>query len=109
MQLQFNITGFRQEDREPLALTWERVKESLRNCPNHGMEQWLILHLFYNALNHVSKSMLNTAARGIFMHQSDLIRLTQSIRFCLMGLILQIKLVRGCCAVRLRKLIFALL
>src|SRR4051812_45015865 len=39
----------------------------MRNCPSHGMEDWLILHLFYNALNTVSKSMLDTAARGTFM------------------------------------------
>ena len=31
------------------------------------MEDWLILHLFYNALNPVSKSMLDTAAGGTFM------------------------------------------
>ena len=66
MQLRSNITGFRQEEREPLALAWERMKECMRNCPNHGMEDWLILH-FYNALNHVSMSMLDTAAGGTFM------------------------------------------
>jgi hypothetical protein len=38
MQLRSNIIGFRQEDCEPLALAWERMKESVRNCPNHGME-----------------------------------------------------------------------
>src|SRR3954462_879211 len=37
------------------------------NCPSHGMEDWLTLHLFYNALNPVSKSMLDTAAGGTFM------------------------------------------
>ena len=31
------------------------------------MEDWLILHLFYNALNPVSKSMLDTTTRGTFM------------------------------------------
>ena len=67
MQLRYNITGFRQEEREPLALAWERMKECMRNCPSHGMEDWLILHLFYNALNPVSKSMLDTAAGGTFM------------------------------------------
>ena len=39
----------------------------MRNCPSHGMEDWLILHLFYNALNPVSKSMLDTAVGGTFM------------------------------------------
>ena len=31
------------------------------------MEDWLIIHLFYNALKPVSKSMLDTAAGGTFM------------------------------------------
>ena len=67
MQLRSIIIGFKHEDREPLALAWERMKDSLSNCPNHGMEEWLILHLFYNALNTMSKSMLDTAAGGTFM------------------------------------------
>ena len=67
MQLRSNITGFRQEEREPLVLSWERMKECLINCPRHGMEGWLILHLFCNTLNPLSKSMLDTAAGGTFM------------------------------------------
>ena len=51
MQLYSNITGFRQEDRESVALVCDRMNEEIRNCPNHGMEGCLILHLFYNALN----------------------------------------------------------
>ena len=67
MQLQANITGFKQEDHEPLALAWECMKEGIRNCPNHGMEEWLILHVFYNALNPLSKNMLDTTAGGTIM------------------------------------------
>jgi hypothetical protein len=67
MQLRSNITGFIEEDCEPLRLAWEKMKESMRNCPNHEMEECLILHLFYNALNSMSKSMLDTAAGGTFM------------------------------------------
>ena len=67
MKLRSLITGFRQDDHEPLALAWERMTESIRNCANNGMEEWLILHLFYNALNPMSKSMLDTAAGGTFM------------------------------------------
>lgn len=51
MQLRSNITGFRKEDREPLTLAWERMKESIMSCPSHEMEEWLLLHLFYNGLN----------------------------------------------------------
>jgi hypothetical protein len=62
MQLRSNITGFAKQDREPLALARERTKEAVMNYPNHGMEKWLILHLFYNALNPMSKSILDTAS-----------------------------------------------
>jgi hypothetical protein len=43
------------------------MKEEMRNCPNHGMEEWLILHLFYNALNPMSKTMLDIATGGTMM------------------------------------------
>jgi hypothetical protein len=50
MQLRFNTTSFRQEEREQAALACERMKESVKIYPSHGTEEWLILHLFYNAL-----------------------------------------------------------
>jgi hypothetical protein len=67
MQVHSNIIGFRQENYDPLALAWESMKESVRNCPNHGMKEWLVLHLFYHALNPMSKSMLDIVARGTFI------------------------------------------
>ena len=67
MQLCSQITGFKQEEREPLALAWDRMKEAIRNYPNHGMEERLILHMFYNGLNHMSKTMLDTVVGGTIM------------------------------------------
>lgn len=61
MYLLSNITGFMQEDREPLGVGWDRMKEAIRNCHNHGMDVWLILHIFYNALNPLLKTMLGTS------------------------------------------------
>lgn len=58
MQPRANIIGFHQEDREPLAVAWDRMKEAVRNCPNHRMEEWLILHALYNALNPMSNKCL---------------------------------------------------
>ena len=62
MQLHSQIIGFKQEECEPLALAWDRMKEAIRNYPNHGMEEWLILHMFYNGFNHISKTILDTVA-----------------------------------------------
>ena len=67
MQLRSQITGFKQEECEPLALACDRMKEAIRNCPNHGMEEFLFLYRFYNGLNHMSKTMLDTAAGGTIM------------------------------------------
>jgi hypothetical protein len=39
MHLRSNIKCSRQEERKPLALAWERMKESIRSCPNYGMEE----------------------------------------------------------------------
>ena len=61
MQLHSQITGFKQEEREPLALAWDHLKEAIRNCPNHGMEEWLILHMCYYASTLMSKTMFDTA------------------------------------------------
>ena len=37
MQLRSNIIWFRQEEHEQLVLAWERMKEVVMSCPNHGM------------------------------------------------------------------------
>ena len=31
------------------------------------MEEWLILHMFYNGLNHMSKTMIDIVAGGTIM------------------------------------------
>ena len=67
MQMHSQIISFKQEEREPSTLAWDRMKEAIRNCPNHGIEEWLILHMFYNALNPMSKTMLDNAAGGTIM------------------------------------------
>lgn len=50
MQVHANITRIRQEDCESLALAWERMKEAVRRCPNHGMEEWFIHYKKYARL-----------------------------------------------------------
>ena len=69
MQLRSQITSFKEEDHEPLALAWDHMKEAITNCPNHGMEEWLIFHIFYNALTPMSKTMLDTAVGGTIMRR----------------------------------------
>ena len=39
----------------------------LRTCPSHGVNEWTVLHSFYNGLNYMSRSMLDSAVGGAFM------------------------------------------
>jgi hypothetical protein len=39
----------------------------LGTCPSHGVNECTVLHSFYNALNYMSRSMLDSATGGAFM------------------------------------------
>jgi hypothetical protein len=56
-----SILSFRQNDNEDVATTRERIKNKLRTCPSHGDNEWTILHSFYNGLNIMSRSMIDSA------------------------------------------------
>jgi hypothetical protein len=62
-----SILSFKQNGNEHVATAWERLKIMLRSCPSHGVNEWTILHSFYNGLNYMSRSMLDSAAGGAFM------------------------------------------
>ncbi|XP_073056926.1 uncharacterized protein [Primulina eburnea] len=61
-QLKFEISTFRQTDFEQLYEAWERYKELLRRCPNHGFEDWVQIELFYNGLNGQTRTTVDAAA-----------------------------------------------
>lgn len=64
VMLRVQINGFRQKDNESLFEAWERYKDMLRLCPYHGLEQWLIIHTFYNSLLYNTKLNLDAVAGG---------------------------------------------
>jgi len=49
---------------ESLFETWDRFKELLRRCPQHGFPEWIIIHTFYKGLNPSTKQLLDAAAGG---------------------------------------------
>ena len=51
LQLKSEIAQFCQQDFEPLYEVWERFKDFLRRCPQHGYEDWQQVQYFYNGLN----------------------------------------------------------
>ena len=63
------ITCFTQNQGESLFDAWERYKELLRACPHHGLEQWLIIHTFYNGLHYNTKMSIDAAAGGALMNK----------------------------------------
>ena len=48
----------------------------MRKRPNHGMEEWLILHIFYNVVNLMLEAMLDTTSVAIIMGKSTARRYT---------------------------------
>ncbi|XP_022863452.1 uncharacterized protein LOC111383569 [Olea europaea var. sylvestris] len=66
-QLRGEISQFKQLDFEPFYEAWERFKDLLRRCPQHGFQKWVQIEIFYNGLNGQTRTMVDAAAGGILM------------------------------------------
>jgi hypothetical protein len=62
--------NFRQRDGESLCESWKRLKELLRICPHHGLEEWIIIQTFYDSLNDSTRMSIVAAAGGAFANRS---------------------------------------
>ncbi|XP_073017765.1 uncharacterized protein [Primulina eburnea] len=69
-QLKIEISTLRQTDFEQLYEAWERYKELLRRCPNHGFEDWVQIELFYNRLNGQTRTTVDAVAGGTIFAKS---------------------------------------
>ena len=69
-QLRDRITRFTQKDEESLYNAWESFKEMFRLCPHHGLENFLIVHTFYNGLSYTTKMNVDAAAGGVLMNKN---------------------------------------
>ncbi|KAK2368342.1 hypothetical protein QL285_081543 [Trifolium repens] len=65
--LRAQINGFKHKDNESLFEAWERYKDMIRLCPYHGLEDWLIIHTFYNGLLYNTRMTIDAAAGGALM------------------------------------------
>ncbi|CAJ2637435.1 unnamed protein product [Trifolium pratense] len=65
--LRAQINGFKQKDNESLFEAWERYKDMIRLCSYHGLENWLIIHTFYNGLLYNTRMTIDAAAGGALM------------------------------------------
>ncbi|KAI4347762.1 hypothetical protein L6164_008545 [Bauhinia variegata] len=68
-KLRTEIVNFNQFDRESLYDAWERFKELLRKCPHHGMQDWLVMQVFYGGLSPNTKTVVDAAAGGAFLNK----------------------------------------
>jgi hypothetical protein len=50
-----------------VATAWERIKVMLKTFPSHGMDEWNMLLFFYNGLNYMLRSLLDSTTGGAFM------------------------------------------
>ena len=63
-QFRATITQFGQGDQETLYDAWDRFKELLRKCPQHGYELSAQVKIFYNGLNYSTRALVDAACGG---------------------------------------------
>ena len=61
------ITTFKQNRSETIYSAWERFKELQRQCPHHGLPDWMIPQFFYNGLTDENRNIVNAASGGKWM------------------------------------------
>ncbi|KAG9450269.1 hypothetical protein H6P81_010234 [Aristolochia fimbriata] len=64
IKLRNEISQFMQEPEEHLSEAWERFNGLLKRCPNHKIELWSQIEIFYNGLNINTRSMIDAAFGG---------------------------------------------
>ena len=65
--LRGRILNFQQNSMETIPEAWERLQDYIQACPHHGIENWLVLQIFYDGLIPMSKGHLDAAAGGTFV------------------------------------------
>ena len=48
-------------------MAWERFKKLQRQCPHHGLPEWMIPQILYNGLTDDNRNIVNTASSGKWM------------------------------------------
>ncbi|XP_021737862.1 uncharacterized protein LOC110704391 [Chenopodium quinoa] len=66
-RLRNELSTFRQSDDESLYEAWRRFKRLQRQCPHHGIPEWLLIQTFYNGLTHEFRIYIDAASGGSFL------------------------------------------
>ncbi|KAG9444969.1 hypothetical protein H6P81_016309 [Aristolochia fimbriata] len=64
IKLRNAISNFMPEHDEQLFEAWERYKELLRKCPNHGIPRWMQIEIFYNGITVLTRCLIDVVAGG---------------------------------------------
>nr|GEU55801.1 reverse transcriptase domain-containing protein [Tanacetum cinerariifolium] len=76
--LRNEISNFQQRFDESFHEAWDRYKDLLRACPNHGFTELHQLDTFYNALNPADQDSLNATAGGNLLER-QIAKLTHAV------------------------------
>ncbi|XP_021757315.1 uncharacterized protein LOC110722347 [Chenopodium quinoa] len=63
-RLRNELSTFRQSDDESLYWAWRRFKRLQRQCPHHGIPEWMLIQTFYNVLTHEFQIYIDAASGG---------------------------------------------
>ena len=61
------ISNFQQSSLESIPEVWERLQDYIQACLHHGIEDWLVLHNFYEGLTPMSNGHVDAATGGAFL------------------------------------------
>ena len=64
LRLKSEITQFKQYDHEPLNEAWERFRDLLRACPQHGFKEKDQICFFYNGMIGSTRALVDASAGG---------------------------------------------
>ncbi|XP_028098230.1 uncharacterized protein LOC114297954 [Camellia sinensis] len=68
--IQKEIYGVRQHNRESLHEYWERFKKLCASCPHHQISEQLLIQYFYEGLLPTDRSMIDAASGGALVDKT---------------------------------------
>ncbi|XP_021729726.1 uncharacterized protein LOC110696681 [Chenopodium quinoa] len=63
-RLRNELQTFRQSNDESLYEAWRRFKRLQRQCPHHGIPDWILMQTFYNGMTHEFRIYIDVASGG---------------------------------------------
>ena len=68
--LKRQIYTFTAHDNEKFYQCWERYLETIRACPHHGFDIWMLVNQFYDRMSSTMKQLLETMCGGDFLSKN---------------------------------------